>query len=144
MCGEVSVMQVTPASQPAPGAARSRVVEVRGHGRIVCPPGMSVLRAMVATGSRDLPLGCRSGGCGVCRVRVEDGEYTVGPMSAAQVDAEAAAQGIALACRLFPSTDLRVTAIGRHTPPSTSQPCTSNPPTGTNESTTTTQRRNAS
>jgi ferredoxin len=98
----------------------SRVVEVRGKGRIVCPPGMSVLRAMVAAGRADLPLGCRSGGCGVCRVRVEDGEYTLGVMSAAQVDADAAAQGIALACRLFPSTDLRITAIGRNTPPTTS------------------------
>lgn len=120
-------MQVTPAS----GASGSRVVEVAGQGRIVCPPGTSVLRAMVAAGRSDLPLGCRSGGCGVCRVRVEDGEYTVGPMSAVQVDAEAAAQGIALACRLFPSTDLRVTHIGRHQPAST------------NEATTSTQRRSA-
>lgn len=91
-------------------------VDIEGEGRVVCPPGTSVLRAMVAAGRRDLPVGCRSGGCGVCRVRVDEGEYTVGPMSAAQVDAQDAAQGIALACRLFPSTDLRVTALGRRTP----------------------------
>jgi ferredoxin len=72
---------------------------------------------MVAAGRRDLPVGCRSGGCGVCRVRVDEGEYTVGPMSAAQVDAQDAAQGIALACRLFPTTDLRVTALGRRPHP---------------------------
>lgn len=131
MCGEVSIMQVTPAT------GRSRVVDVAGRGRVVCPPGVSVLRAMVAAGRTDLPLGCRSGGCGVCRVRVEDGEYTVGPMSAAQVDAGAAAQGIALACRLFPSTDLRVTAIGRRTP-TTSTSAT------TTESTTSNPRRTAS
>ena len=119
-------MPVTPTS------ASSRVVEIQGKGRIVCPPGMSVLRAMVAAGRADLPLGCRSGGCGVCRVRVTDGEYTVGVMSATQVDAEAAAQGIALACRLFPSTDLHVTAIGRRVPPGT-----------TNQSTTSTLERNA-
>lgn len=99
-------MRVTPTS------TASRVVEVEGKGLIVCPPGTSVLRAMVAAGRGDLPLGCRSGGCGVCRVRVTDGEYTVGVMSAAQVDADAAARGIALACRLFPSTDLRITPIG--------------------------------
>lgn len=94
-------------------APASRVVEVTGGGRIVCPPGTTVLRAMVAAGRRDLSVGCRSGGCGVCRVRVEQGDYTVGPMSAAQVDSVAAAQGVALACRLFPRTDLRVRAIGR-------------------------------
>ena len=125
-------MRVTPA--PASG---SRVVEIQGEGAVVCPPGMSVLRAMVAAGRRDLPVGCRSGGCGVCRVRVEHGDYTVGPMSAAQVDAEAAAQGVALACRLFPSTDLRVTAIGRRPAP------TQNDTTTSTESTTSTPRRNA-
>jgi ferredoxin len=112
-------------------------VEINGVGRIVCPPGMSVLRAMVAAGRGDLPLGCRSGGCGVCRVRVEQGDYTVGPMSAAQVDAEAAAQGVALACRLFPSTDLRVTAIGRRSSPEPTRPESTHP-----ESTTSNSRRN--
>ena len=126
-------MQVTPAS----GASGPRVVEVAGQGAIVCPPGMSVLRAMVASGRGDLPLGCRSGGCGVCRVRVDHGDYTVGVMSAAQVDAEAAAQGIALACRLFPSTDLRVTHIGRHQPPTATTTSTDS------TSTTSTQRRSA-
>lgn len=116
--------------------ASSLTVEIEGEGRVVCPPGMSVLRAMVAAGRRDLPVGCRSGGCGVCRVRVDHGEYTVGPMSAAQVDAEAAAQGVALACRLFPSTDLRVTAIGRRQP---DEPATES----TTESITSTQRRSA-
>ncbi|HEY9413235.1 MAG TPA: 2Fe-2S iron-sulfur cluster binding domain-containing protein [Pseudonocardia sp.] len=125
-------MQVPPASS-------SRVVEVQGRGRIVCPPGVSVLRAMVAAGRADLPLGCRSGGCGVCRVRVEHGEYTVGPMSAAQVDAEAAAEGIALACRLFPSTDLRITAIGRRIPRATAGTAATR-----TESTTSNSRRNAS
>jgi ferredoxin len=110
-------------------------VDIEGEGRIVCPPGTSVLRAMVAAGRRDLPVGCRSGGCGVCRVRVDEGEYTVGPMSAAQVDAQDAAEGIALACRLFPSTDLRVTALGRRTPV-TSNGASTGAASGTEPSTT--------
>lgn len=95
-------------------ACTTVVVDVSGRepGRIMCPRGTSVLRAMVAAGLRHLPVGCRSGGCGVCRVRVEHGEYTLGRMSATQVDADAADRGIALACRLFPTTDLRITTIG--------------------------------
>jgi ferredoxin len=94
--------------------SHSVIVDVPGRepGRIVCPPGTSVLRAMVAAGLRHLPVGCRSGGCGVCRIRVEDGEYTLGRMSAAQVDDTSAAHGIALACQLFPTTDLRISPIG--------------------------------
>jgi ferredoxin len=93
----------------------SLTVEIEGGGRFSCPPRMSVLRAMVAAGRSDIPLGCRSGGCGVCRVRVEHGDFTVGPMSRAQVDAEAATAGVVLACQLFPTTDLRIRALGRRT-----------------------------
>ncbi len=89
------------------------IVDVPGRepGHISCPRGTSVLRAMVAAGLRHLPVGCRSGGCGVCRIRVEHGEYTLGRMSATQVDDTAAAQGVALACQLFPTSDLRITPL---------------------------------
>lgn len=85
----------------------------RDPGRITCPRGTSVLRAMVAAGLRHLPVGCRSGGCGVCRIRVDHGEYTLGRMSTAQVDDTAAANGIALACQLFPTSDLDVSPLGQ-------------------------------
>lgn len=78
-----------------------------------CPPGTSVLRALAAGGRRGVPIGCRSGGCGVCRVRVESGHYERGPMSADEVPPADAAVGIALACRINPLSDLRITVLGR-------------------------------
>jgi ferredoxin len=88
-------------------------IRVTDGGTAACRPGTSVLRALIAAGRRDIPLGCRSGGCGVCRIRVESGRYTVGPMSAAEVDATDVATGIALACRTHPLTDVRITVLGR-------------------------------
>lgn len=55
-----------------------------------------------------IPVGCRRGGCGVCRVRVLDGAYTTAPMSATHVSAEEQAQGYALSCCVFPHSDLLV------------------------------------
>ena len=55
---------------------------------------------------RRLPVGCRRGGCGICRVRVLDGQYRSDPMSRAHVSAEDEAAGIVLACCIYPLSDL--------------------------------------
>mgnify|MGYP005810848991 CR=1 FL=1 len=55
---------------------------------------------------RRLPVGCRRGGCGVCRVRVTGGAYRCGPMSRAHVSAEDEAAGLVLACSIYPLSDL--------------------------------------
>lgn len=78
-----------------------------------CAGQQSVLAAMTDRGLKGLAVGCRSGGCGVCRVQVLEGQWDAGPMSAAQIDAEAKRQGYALACRLYPRSDLRLRAVGR-------------------------------
>ena len=73
-----------------------------------CLPEQSVLRAMETQGKRCLPVGCRGGGCGLCKVRVLSGAYRSGRMSCGHVPAEAAAEGLALACQVFPKTDLTI------------------------------------
>jgi ferredoxin len=55
-----------------------------------------------------IPVGCRRGGCGVCRVHIVEGSYTTTPMSAAHVSPEEQAKGYALACCIFPHSDLLV------------------------------------
>ncbi len=55
---------------------------------------------------RRLPVGCRRGGCGVCRIRVEGGEYRSDPMSRAHISAEEEASGVVLACCIYPLSDL--------------------------------------
>lgn len=66
----------------------------------------------MSRGGRAIPVGCRGGGCGVCRVRVLDGRYTTGVMSAACVTPEEKEQGVALACKLFAESDLSLQVLG--------------------------------
>lgn len=81
--------------------------------RVPCEDRQTVLAALAVSGTRQVAVGCRSGGCGVCRVQVLSGTYECGQMSAAQVSADDRAQGIALACQLWPRSDLRIRALGR-------------------------------
>jgi ferredoxin len=53
-----------------------------------------------------LPVGCRRGGCGVCRVRVTRGDYRSAPMSRAHVSAEDEASGLVLSCCIYPLSEL--------------------------------------
>ncbi len=92
---------------------RFRVTIDEGSHSFVCDQDQAVLSAMLASGCQSLKVGCRSGGCGVCRVQIVEGEWEAGTMSQAQVDAEAQRQGYSLACRLYPRSDLRLRAVGR-------------------------------
>ncbi len=65
-----------------------------------------VLHQMVRCALRALPVGCRGGGCGVCRVRVVDGTYRTLRMSRRHVTEADEANRIALACRLLASSDI--------------------------------------
>lgn len=78
----------------------------------VCREHQSVLGAMTQAGQRCLQVGCRSGGCGVCRVQVTSGDFDTGLMSAAQVSGSDRRSGMALACQLFPRSDLHLRALG--------------------------------
>ncbi|WP_293373307.1 2Fe-2S iron-sulfur cluster binding domain-containing protein [Nevskia sp.] len=84
--------------------------------------GQSVLDAMVGRPSA-VEVGCRSGGCGVCRIEVLSGRYERGVMSAEQISAECRSKGYVLACRIYPETDLHLRPIGKRTSPG----CTPNP-----------------
>ena len=55
-----------------------------------------------------IPVGCRGGGCGICRIRVLSGDYKTEKMSRKHVSEEEQARGMALACRVYPRSDLRV------------------------------------
>lgn len=73
-----------------------------------CPPGQSVLKAMEQQGLKCVPVGCRGGGCGFCKVTVLSGDYECGKMSKAHVSPEAIERGEVLACRIYPLTDLTI------------------------------------
>lgn len=78
-----------------------------------CREGQPVLSAMSAANEKCVQVGCRSGGCGVCRVQVIAGEFDTGSMSQAEVCAGDRAKGIVLACQLLPRSDLAIRVLGR-------------------------------
>jgi ferredoxin len=79
-----------------------------------CAADKNVLKAMEQLGARDIPTGCRGGGCGVCRVQViGGGKYHTGKMSRDQVSIEDEKKGICLACKLIPDSDLQLRVLGK-------------------------------
>ena len=77
-----------------------------------CVDYRSVLHGMEALGKKGIPVGCRQGGCGVCKVHVLDGSFSTRVMSRAHVSAEEEAGGCVLSCRIRPASDLRLAVIG--------------------------------
>lgn len=77
-----------------------------------CSSQESVLIGMEKLGKKGIPVGCRGGGCGVCKVQVNEGRYTKKVMSRAHVTVEEEASGCVLACRIRPETDLSIAVIG--------------------------------
>jgi ferredoxin len=58
-------------------------------------------------------LGCRGGGCGVCKVEVVEGRFSKRPMSRSHVSEEDEARQQVLACCIVPETDLHLRVVGR-------------------------------
>ncbi|MGD9600932.1 MAG: 2Fe-2S iron-sulfur cluster-binding protein [Gammaproteobacteria bacterium] len=80
--------------------------------RFRCRADENLLRAMERLNRRGIPIGCRGGGCGICKVRIARGRTVAGKMSRAHVSVDDEAHGIGLACRLFPVSDCELSVIG--------------------------------
>jgi ferredoxin len=81
-------------------------IQIVDGSRFECPEEERVLIAMERQALNDIFVGCRGGGCGVCKVKVTSGNYRTGKMSRLQVSEPEEAEGYALACKLFPLDDL--------------------------------------
>jgi CDP-4-dehydro-6-deoxyglucose reductase len=57
---------------------------------------------------RPVRVGCRQGGCGACRIKVTRGTYVTDKMSRDHVTEDEEKQGFALACRVYPQSDLEI------------------------------------
>jgi ferredoxin len=73
----------------------------------------TVLEGMAALGRKGIPVGCRGGGCGVCKIEVLSGTYRKRVMSRAHVSVEDEENHHVLACRIWPTSDLRLKVIGK-------------------------------
>ncbi|MDR2853237.1 MAG: 2Fe-2S iron-sulfur cluster binding domain-containing protein [Burkholderiaceae bacterium] len=78
-----------------------------------CTDTRSLLEGMESLGRRGIPVGCRNGGCGVCKVQIKVGSYTSRVMSRAHVSVEDEQQGRVLACRVRPASDISLAVIGK-------------------------------
>ncbi|ANQ85619.1 2Fe-2S iron-sulfur cluster binding domain-containing protein [Azoarcus olearius] len=78
-----------------------------------CDGRDNLLRAMEALGRRGIPVGCRGGGCGVCKVRVTAGDFETRKMSRACISEDEERAGVVLACRVFPASDLALQVVGK-------------------------------
>lgn len=95
-------------------ASRRVTITLEGHGATVASTEERVLVALERaqafgklTGlARRLPVGCRRGGCGVCRARVIAGDYRRSSTSRAHVSRAEEDEGVVLACAIYPQGDL--------------------------------------
>ncbi len=100
------VVRALPSVSGEPGATGDVVVQV-GDGALLIAPFVGQLHPAI-------PVGCRGGGCGVCRVQVLEGEYEPKRMSRRFVSEDDARAHVVLACRVVVTDDLVV----RPCPPS--------------------------
>ena len=66
-----------------------RITEQCSGKSFECEAGQSVLKAMEQRGMKCVPVGCRGGGCGYCKIQVLAGEFECGKMSKVHVPPEA-------------------------------------------------------
>ena len=87
-----------------------------GEPPFACQPGQALLTAMIAARRTTIKVGCRNGGCGVCRVRIVAGRYASQKMTRSRISEEDEAQGIGLACRVLPESHLVFEPLPLHPP----------------------------
>lgn len=78
-----------------------------------CDSTVNLLKGMEKLGRKGIPVGCRGGGCGVCKVRILEGSYTTKRMSREHISVEDEEQGIVLACRAWPKSDIKLGVVGK-------------------------------
>lgn len=78
-----------------------------------CREDENLLVGMERLGRRGIPVGCRGGGCGVCKVAITQGLFNKRVMSREYISVEEEAAGVVLACRVRPASDIVLSVIGK-------------------------------
>jgi ferredoxin len=79
-----------------------------------CDERQHLLAGMLSLGKKGIPVGCRGGGCGVCKVKIfaDSKRYKTVAMSRAHVSAKEQSEGVVLACRTYAHADLKLNVVG--------------------------------
>jgi ferredoxin len=78
-----------------------------------CDERISVLEGMENLGKKGIPVGCRGGGCGVCKIEIVVSDYKKRVMSRDHVSEDEEALGIVLACRVKSLDPMTVRVLGK-------------------------------
>jgi len=76
---------------------------------VICQKDESLLAALARQGYSKIRVGCRNGGCGVCKIRVTEGKFETGKMSIKHVTQAEREKNFTLSCKTFPKSDLTLT-----------------------------------
>lgn len=76
-----------------------------------CRSNQTLLEGMERARVDCVLIGCRRGGCGVCKVQILTGETSNLKMSRAHVSAEEEATGLVLACCVRPRSDITLRVV---------------------------------
>lgn len=55
-----------------------------------------------------IPFACRGGGCGLCKVKIEAGEFERGPSSKEVLPDKEREMNYTLACKTYPKSEIKV------------------------------------
>lgn len=72
-----------------------------------------ILDSMLAVGINKSPKGCHGGGCGVCKIKITNGEVSTLNQSRKFLSKDEENSGYVLACRAFPKSDIEFEFIGK-------------------------------
>ena len=82
--------------------------------RFACDEQETVLNGMAKLGRKGIPVGCRGGGCGVCKVQVTSGSYEqTRNMSRQHVSVDEQEHGTVLACCIQAQSSLSLKVVGK-------------------------------
>jgi ferredoxin len=78
-----------------------------GDHELLCHDNESLLDAANRKGIK-IPYACKGGGCGMCKIKVEEGEFERGTSSKAVLPDKERVMNYTLACKTYPKTDMKI------------------------------------
>jgi ferredoxin len=109
----ITQMLNTEQAQPEGSAISYFMIAIEDTGETYrCSSQRSVLEAMEAVGRKGIPVGCRGGGCGACKIQIVSGTYEKRVMSREHISEEDEIGHRVLACRIRPTSDITLRVLG--------------------------------
>ncbi|MCQ6282288.1 2Fe-2S iron-sulfur cluster binding domain-containing protein [Bacillus sp. EB600] len=83
------------------------VDEIGKNPRIVCDERESILDAANRQSLR-IPYACKGGGCGLCKIKVEEGQFKMLKCSKAVLPDQERELNYTLACKTYPKSHMKI------------------------------------